>query len=432
MKITDYYVSSIADNEWKDYAMYTIQERAIPSIMDGLKPVQRFVLYSALKSASTDFKKVTAIGGIVSEYGYNHGESSAQEACSLMSNTWSNNYPILEGRGNFGSRQVQEAAATRYIFCRVHDNFRRLFKDNEVAPVHPKEEYYTPRYYLPVLPFVLMNGVKGIATGYGTDILPHSFESIKNCVKQVLDTGRCEEPEIKFPKFVGKIVFTDTEKYIEGLYELESKTKLLITEIPVKFDRVKYVQVLDKLVELDQIVGYDELRGANEFTFRVTLKRDFEMDHEGIVKMFKLRQPISQNINVIGPNDELLHYDRASDLIKDFVKFREPFIQKRIEHNIESTKRSLELANAKVEFIQKVISGALVVQGKSRKQLVQEIESYPGMCEYANELSQMSIYSMTTDEVQKLSEQAAKASKEHEFWVKTTVKKQFALDLKDL
>lgn len=115
-------LKSIIDNEALAYAMYTVENRAIPNMIDGLKPVQRFVVARALelgKGNRDKFHKLASIAGGVADLGYHHGEGSAQDAGALMANTWNNNYPILDGQGNFGSRLVQEAAASRYIFARV-------------------------------------------------------------------------------------------------------------------------------------------------------------------------------------------------------------------------------------------------------------------------------------------------------------------------
>lgn len=435
MKVEDRDLQSIVDIEAKDFAMYTIHERALPSIMDGLKPSQRFVLYSAIKNAMNEFKKVTAVGGVVSEYGYNHGENAAQEACALMSNTWSNNYPVLLGRGNFGSRYIQDAAQFRYIFCKVHDNFKRMFLDNDILPAHPKLDHQPPRFYIPSVPFVLLNGVVGIATGFSTNILPHSLESVVRCVRQVLTTGDCDEPEIQFPKFVGKIDTSTDNWFIEGLYEYQSPTKLLITEIPMRFDRVKYITVLDKLVDSDKIVSYEEIRGSNEFCFRVTLKRGNTLTHEQIVKMFCLRQGISQNINVIVPNgdkDELQTFETASDLIKMFVHIRLTFLKTRISTQLAAATKRAALTMAKVRFIESVRNGEIVLQGKTRKQLLSEIESYDHFKGFGEELVSMNIYHITDDELVKLTKLNKEANSDIRYWETTTEHKQFMKDLDEL
>ncbi|SCN45963.1 DNA topoisomerase II [Cronobacter phage Pet-CM3-4] len=130
-------LQSIIDNEAKEFAIYTVENRAIPNLIDGFKPVQRFVIARALdlsRGNKEKFHKLASVAGGVADLGYHHGEGSAQDAGALMANTWNNNYPLLDGQGNFGSRLVQKAAASRYIFCRISDNFRKVYKDTEIAP----------------------------------------------------------------------------------------------------------------------------------------------------------------------------------------------------------------------------------------------------------------------------------------------------------
>ena len=153
----DYPISKVAANEWKSFAMYTVESRAIPNMIDGLKPVQRFYLYSSLVNSKKDFKKVSAVSGIISDYGYNHGESSAAGAGQLMAATWNNNICLIEGRGSFGTRLVQEAGAARYVYSRVHDNFSKYVKDIDLSPIHEDPEHEPPAFYLPIIPMVLVN-----------------------------------------------------------------------------------------------------------------------------------------------------------------------------------------------------------------------------------------------------------------------------------
>ena len=416
--------TEILNKEALDYAKYTIASRAFPSIMDGLKPSQRFFLYSAIKTASKEFKKVAAIGGVVSDYGYNHGEVSVVDAGAKMANTWSNNHPILTGRGNFGSRMVQDAAASRYIFCKVDSNFDKLFKDNDILPVHPDASHIPPRFYLPIVPTVLLNGVDGIATGYSTAILPHSLESVVECVKQVLKDGCCDEPLVKFPEFNGKIVFGE-EQYIQGTFERVGKS-ILITEIPVRYDREKYVTILDKLEESGEVTSYDDECGENNFQFKVNIKRSLELTDDQIIKMFKLRQNISQNINVIDCDGNLKHYDKASDLIVDFVTARTRFIETRIEKRIADTLEKSLIALERVAFIKKMVDNELQLKNKTKKECISYLKEF---FKYPEILLSMNIYQMTDDEIVKLEKEAKLATKENDFWNKTTVEKQFLSDL---
>ena len=426
-------VSDIVNKECRDYSKYTIEERALPSMIDGMKPVQRYIVFSALKSATKDFKKIAAIGGVISDFGYNHGEAAALGTAALMANTWTNNYPILLGQGNFGSRIVNDCAEPRYIFAKAHDNFFDMFKDMDLLEPSVVTGSDLPKYYLPVLPIVLINGVSGIASGYSTKIRPHSVESVKRCVQQVLDTGACDEPEISFPQFIGKISTVPGEKwYIEGTYEVIGKTRLMINEIPLKFDRLKYVAVLNALIANDTILRYDEVDGDGNFCFKIDLKRDFDTSHNNIIKTFKLKQGFGQHINVIDETGTLKPYKTAASLIVDFVNFRTAILEKRIAKKIVDTKDAFEYAYVKVDFIKKVISKEITFDGKTRKQVVDIIEQYDNLKPYSSELVQMNLYHMTADEIAKLEKTAADLAKEHEYWKTTTPKKQYTKDLKDI
>lgn len=434
--------SDIMNKEARDYSMYTIEDRAIPNLIDGLKPVQRLFLYSVLRNAKNNFSKVAAVGGVVSEYGYHHAEIAAQDAGALMANTWNNNFPIILGRGNFGSRIVPEASAARYIYCTIHENFNKTFLDIEQAPKHWDPEHFPPRYYLPVIPTVLLNGVSGIAVAYATDILPHDPVSVTECVKQYIETGDCEEPKLKFPEFNGKIIKeTDNKFILEGTYEYDPKrkTKLIITEIPPKYDRTKYVAVLDALVDSNKIVSYTT-DCRNGFRFEVTLKRDNTtdmMNHDDVMKMFKLNQSVSQNITVIGPNRDQKNtdvriYDTAKQVIKDFVDYRLTHYPVRIKNKIAELNEKHRYASAKIIFIEKVISDEINPRGKTRKQTLTEIEKFDELKEFSEKLIGMNIYHITSDEVAKLKKDLQVIEKELKHWKKTTPKAEYLRDLENI
>lgn len=434
-------LSSVINNEAREYALYTVENRAIPNVIDGFKPVQRFFMHSALQMCKNNkWQKVAAVGGRVSEYGYHHGEAAAAEAGQLVANTWNNNIQVLEGDGNFGSRLVQEAAAPRYTFCRPSTEFFNIFKDFDCCPAHKDLEHIPPRFYLPVIPMVLANGVKGIATGYATHIFPHSKESLVECTRLALTGKLDKDPEVKYPEFTGTISKgEDGQILIKGSYELTGKTKLTINEVPVKFDRESYIKVLDDAETQGKIVNYTDRCGEDGFCFEVTLKRDYflgESEHERhskIVKDFKLIQKASQNITVIDENGNLKVFECTKDLVNHFVKVRLGYVQNRIEYMIKQTSEKKDLAEAKANFITEVLAGNIVAgRGVSKKQLLNQIEAYLAFAPYSTQLINMNIYHMTDDEVVKLEKEAEKAKKENDYWCKTTPQKEFLKDLKQM
>lgn len=432
-------LSSIIDNEALAYALYTLEERAVPNMVDGFKPVHRFIINRGLGMARGNkdkFHKMASLAGGVADLGYHHGEVNAQEAGALMANNWNNNVPFMDGQGNFGSRLVRDAAQARYIFARVSDNFRDLYKDTEYAPTHDDLEHVPPKFYLPIIPTVLLNGIKGIATGYATDILPHSLASLKECTIAALNGTLDKEPEVSYPQFRGKIVNTEPGKYeLQGTYEMVSRTVMRITEIPYKYDRASYIEILDKL-EDQGFITYDDECGKNGFAFKIKFRKDYilseddEERHNKIMKDFKLTESRTQNLTVIGADGKLKEYEKASDLVRDFVEVRKGYIQLRIENKIKETQDAFQLALAKAQFIKAVIDEKIIIQKKTRAQLTEEIKQYSAsFAPYADALVSMNIYHITSDEARKLAEKAKEMKEENDYWRKTTVTIEYTKDL---
>lgn len=443
MNINERDLTDIINNEAKAYAIYTVENRAIPNMIDGFKPVQRFMIYRAIQMAKGDkdkFHKLASVAGGVADAGYHHGEGSAQEAGALMANDWNNNYPFLDGEGNFGSRLVQKAAASRYIFCRISDNFRKVYKDLEICPEHEDKEHAPPKYYLPVIPAVLLNGVRGIATGYATSILPHSFASIVECTKLALAGKLDKEPEVAFPQFRGRVVCTEPGKYeLHGTYKFTSKTQMYISEIPYQWDREKYVEKVLNPLEDSGLITYDDDCSKDGFGFKIKFRKEYsfpddpEALDEKIKRDFKLIERVSQNIVVIDENGKLNDkFEKASELIKHFVEVRKTFIDKRIAYMIDKCESTFRLALAKAVFIKAVNDGEIIIKGKSKSQLKDELSENPRLVGHEDALVSMNIYHMTDDEAELLKVKAKEAKAELDYWKSTTAEVEYMKDLEEL
>lgn len=433
-----YPVSSIAHNEWLAFAMYTVESRAIPNMIDGLKPVQRFYLYSSIVNAKNDFKKVSAVAGVVSDYGYNHGESAAAGAGQLMAADWSNNICLVEGRGSFGTRLVQSAAAPRYTYSKLHSNFHKYIKDLKISPVHSDPEHEPPAFYIPVIPLVLANGIKGIATGFATNILPRDPDDLIRACKEYITTGKIvKRVDIKYPHFSGQVAYDTQEQkyYCNGTFERKGKTVLLITEIPYGYDREGYVEVLDKLEEKGDIVSYDDLCDKQGFRFEIKLKQQISAlwDNDRIVKEFKLSKPLSENMTVIDYNGRLREYNDERDLIADFCNFRTTVLQKRIDLRLSEQREEARWLKVKMQFIEAVLDDVIVFKSRSKadveKQILASTEALDGDLD---RLLKISIVSLTHDMVKDLAKQIKETEKTIKYWLSTTPKQQFAGDLDDI
>lgn len=422
-------LSRLVATAWKQYSIYSLEERALPSLVDGMKPSQRFILFSALKVAKDKFAKVAEIAGSVSSYGYHHGETSAQQAATYMGAPWQNNNPLLEADGNFGSRLVKEAAAARYIFAKVHKNYHDIFTDTDICPVHDDEDIKTPKFYLPIIPFVLLNGVSGIATGYRTNILPYDAKEVTKLCMAYLGGKNIDDKVLtpKFPQFRGKVEKTDVRSYdLVGTYELVGKTKLTITEVPYQYDREEYVEILDGLEEAGVIVSYQDQCDVNGFKFGVTLSRNFAGDIE---KVFKLRKSITENLNVITEDGKLREYEGPIKLIKDFVDLRLNFVRERIDIEMSTLKEDMSLLKSKIKFIELVLKNKIVFKEKSKKQLTDELVGlkFPSM--HIDSVLSMNFYHLTTEEIEKLSNKYLDLNDRLEYLKGTTAEVEYGIDL---
>lgn len=434
--MSDYTLSQIADNEMREFAMYTIANRAIPNMIDGLKPVQRFYLYSSLVNTPKDYKKVSAVSGVVSDYGYNHGEGSAAGAGQLMAATWNNNICLVEGRGSFGTRQIQEAGAARYVYTRVHSNFNKYIKDIDLAPEHYDPEHVPPQFYIPVIPLVLANGTKGIATGFATNILPRNEKDLIKACKEYLSKGKISKRlVVSFPDFKGTTQYDDlSDRFIcQGVFERPSKTQIVITEIPYGYDREAYVKILDKLEEDDQIVSYEDQCSNDGFRFDVKLKiavANKLTNDDKVIKMFKLEKTFAENLTVIDPDFKLREYKDERELIKDFCDFRLGILQKRIDKSIESKTEEARWLAVKAEFIQAVLEDKIVFKGKNKadvsKQILAETKAIESDCD---RLLRLNLLTLTMEQIKDLMEQIKKSKEELVYWQSTTPTDQFMDDL---
>lgn len=432
----EYPISKVAKNEWLSFAMYTVEARAIPNMIDGLKPVQRFYLYSSLLNSKTEFKKVSAVAGIISDYGYNHGEGSAAGAGQLMAATWNNNICLVEGRGSFGTRLVQEAGAPRYVYTRVHKNFEKYIKDIDLAPAHDDPEHEPPAFYIPVIPLVLANGTKGIATGFATNILPRSSKALSDACKEYLQKGTiAKRIPVTFPEFDGTVSFNEVENrfVVFGKFEKKSKTVILITEVPYGFDRESYVSVLDDLEEKGDIVSYEDQCDKTGFRFEVKLKQNTSSnwDDDKIISKFKLSKPLTENLTVIGFDGKLREYTDERVLVKDFCDYRLSILQKRIDIRTQEENELARWLKVKMQFIQSVLNNKIEFKNKKKDDVAKQIYS---TTEALNDndidrLLRINILSLTDEMVKQLEQEINECKSRLEYWMSTTPKEQFVDDL---
>ena len=427
-------ISELIDGKYKDYSKYVLYSRAIPHMIDGLKPSQRKILFTALKTAKNSRIKTASLSGnTISSANYHHGDASLNEAITKMVQVHSNNIPLLVGEGSFGSRLVPDAAAPRYTFVKMSANYDKYFADTMVADNSADPEDPEPEFYLPIIPWVLVNGIKGIAVGFATEIQPRNPKEISKLCQTYLQRKNIDKEKLLpyYPEFSGKVYEENDEIYCEGNFTLTGQTKLEITEVPVGFNRETYVQILDKLEDTGKIVSYTDKCDKTGFKFDVTLKRAKKLTDHQIVSLFKLRKKINENITVITEKGNLKVYDSPINIIKDFCDYRILKYDERYKYLISEGTETLKVIQAKIKFIEMVINGTLDFKNKNRQAIIKDLTNTfePSIIDL---LIKMPIYSLCQDEKDKLVVDGTDLYKQIEEWKVTDTTKEFIKELKRL
>lgn len=422
-------VSSIIDEEYKDYAMYVIESRALPSYIDGFKPTTKKLLYAMLNHFKGKKHKVVEIGGSLSSVAnYHHGETSAMGAVVTMTADWNNNVPIFKGYGNFGSRLIQEASAPRYIFAELNNEFYKYFSDFDVMTKNKDMDNPEPQQYLANIPFVLVNGVEGIAVGFACKFLPHDVKDIaKACLNVVNGDENKQELIPSFPHFKGTVIKVDETQYItKGIVERTKPNKFLITEVPIGYDRNEYFTLLDDLMTSGKIQNFKDCCDENGFRFEITVEKD-KADSIDPYSLFKLEKSITENYTAIDENGNLIIFKDKDEIVRRFVDFRIGKIQEQLNFDIDKINREIAFLESKEKFISLVVNAEINIKNMTKDVLVSYCEQNVMVngCENINGIITMPIYDMTSDKVQILKKEIEKKKKEVNKLQKTNPKDIF-------
>lgn len=364
-------IGNIIDNEYLEYSMYTLENRAIPSAIDGAKPVHRKILYAMLNIHRGKKTKNSDLGSI-SSLNYHHGEISAIKAVETLTAPYSNNVPLFQGHGNFGSRLIQEAASPRYIFSSLNEKFYDYFGDFEVCPPHKDTDNPEPQTYLPYIPWVLVNGIEGIAVGFATKFLPHDPKHLaKACISYL---GGKPIPELipTFPHFSGTVVADTTDgavgKYIvSGTINRVKRNTWQITEVPYGHDRESIFNILTKMEEDNKLSDFED--ECDKSGFKFTIKLNGEQDDtcaSNPLKYFKLEKSVTENYTTLDENGKLKLFDNKSEIIKYFCDYRLTKVAEKLEYDKKKLSDEIDWLNVKYSFIQDVANNKIILKEKKK------------------------------------------------------------------
>lgn len=409
MKITDFF-----NTEYVDQASYD-NLRKIASLVDGQKNAGRKILYTILEKNITSKMKVSQLDSKVAEFAeYLHGSMSGVIVGLAQDYVGTNNLPILQKKGNFGTRFKPAASAPRYIYTYGSDTFFKVLnKEDNAVLVRQQFEGndIEPMFYVPILPILLINGSEGVSSGFAQKILPRDPEKMKKYISHKLAGTRLPRDTFTpfYKGFNGTITQGETPNQwlIKGSIERKGVNKVTITEIPIGYNLKGYLNVLDKLEEDKVIQSYKDKSMNDKFLFEVTIpsKSLKAWDDETVLDKLKLIKTVSENYTVINENNKIQVFDSPQEIFDAYINVKLQFLQKRKEHIIEKLNTEITFDHCKYLFIKMIVDDELIINKRKKVDIVKDLEKNDSILKKDDSydyLLNMNIISLTEERMKKL------------------------------
>lgn len=422
-------ITEFINDEYKSYSKYVLYNRAIGSVADGFKAVQRKIFY-LIKDQKDFIKTASLAGNLISKAGYNHGDSSAGSAASLMAQSFvgSNNIPLLDSKGSFGNRFINEPSATRYTYVRSAKVLPYLYKDFDLCPKNPDPENPEPLYFLPIVPTILLNGVKGIAVGFASDIPSFNIYDLIDVSIGILTEAPRKKIYPFYRGYKGSLIEDEDGNLVQmGVFKKLTESKIHISEIPVCYDREKYISHLNTLIDKNLITSFTD-NSKDEWNIIVSLPRKSKVWDEPI-KYLKLYNNINYNLTCIDENENLKIFKTPNEIIEYFVDFRVKYFEKR---RLKRIKEYTDLINFNMDKI-KFIKAAMEYDFKNKtKDKIWKDFVVNFIPENLERFLKMSISTINKDTIEELKEKIKGYLEQKKYYEKITKEELYIKDLEEL
>lgn len=367
--------------------------RSIPSLVDGFKPGQRKVLYTALRrNLKKDIKVVELAGSVSGLTAYSYGEASMQQTIVALAQTFvgSNNINCLEPSGNFGSRLQggSDAASARYIYTRLSPFARRIFHQaDEPLLTYNTDDGRTiePETYVPVLPMILINGADGIGTGWSTSIPNYNPEEIiENLKRRMAGTSKEDMLPMKpwFRGWTGEVEDIGAGRFkFGGAIRQTGENEVEITELPVRLWTQDFKDRLEDIIKAEKtpsfIKDYTEYNTPEKVHFIIKMEEKYmkiALD-KGLDEQFKLSKTMATtNLVAFDGQGRIHRYETPLDMMEEFYHIRLDFYHKRKTYLLGEMQKDLDKLTNQARFIKMIIDNKLVVSKKKKAVLIAELK----------------------------------------------------------
>lgn len=441
--ITEKTITDFLSNEYKDFAMYSIEGRAIPSVIDGFKPVQRKIVHVSSQIWKTGGEKTLKVfqlaGKVASDAFYHHGNASLESAIITMAQRFKNTAPLLEEDGQYGSLRSPQPGAARYIGTKLNENFRYLYKDFALLEYKEEEgEKIEPNFFLPIVPTVLLNGSSGIAVGFASNVLNRDIKSVIDACMKALDGKKIPILKPHLSEFNGEFL-QDPENHkrwiMKGKAVKVNTSTVRVTELPPSMTYEKYELILDKLVDNKDIVSYeDNCKDNIDYVIKFQRSTLDKLDDAQLSKMFKLEEASTEMFITLDEVGKLKIFETSEEVINYFVQFRLKYYDIRKSVELDRMNKEVKVLSNKGRFIKFILDNKIKINNVAKKELVEQIvlnnlEMIDDSYDY---LLKMPIYSLTKELFEKMKEDFVKKKEDIKAFTLIEPKSMYIDDLNEL
>ena len=441
-RIQDYALEEIMGDRFGKYAKEIIQDRAIPDVRDGLKPVQRRILYAMYKAGNTHekgyIKCAATVGDVLGKF-HPHGDSSVYDAMVRMSQWWKQNEILIDIHGNNGSMDGDSAAAYRYTEARLAKISSELLKDLEKDTVAwaPKfdDRFLEPTVLPAKFPNLLVNGTNGISAGYATNIPPHNLGEVIDATIKRIDSPNCRLDTIldivKGPDFPtggivegkkgiidafttgrGKVIVKSKCEFVKE----KGKVQIIVTEIPFEVNKANLVSKIDAIRIDKKIEGISEVRDETDrdgLRIAIDLKSNAnkEMILNYLLKNTELQVSYSYNmVAIVNRRPETLG---IIPMLDAYIAHQKEVIKRRSEFDLKAYEKRLHIVDGFLKMISILDKVIKVIRSSKNKSDAKDnlVKEFSFTVEQAEAIVTLQLYRLTNTDVVALEEEKEKLEK---------------------
>ncbi len=433
-KIHDYSLEDIMGERFSRYAKAIIQDRALPDVRDGLKPVQRRILYIMYDSHNTYDKayrkSARAVGDVMGKL-HPHGDSSIYEAMVRMSQWWKQNETYIDMHGNNGSIDGDSAAAMRYTEARLskisNELLKDINKDTVLMTLNYDDTLYEPTVLPAKFPNLLVNGATGISAGYATNIPPHNLGEVIDATIKRIDSPNCSFDSIldiiKGPDFptgalaCGKKGIIEAFKtgrgkiVIKSKYEIsESKGKkqILITEIPFEVNKALLVKKIDEIRIDKKVEGIIEVRDESDLenpeTIVIDLKKDTDVNLIINYLLKNTDMQVSYNYNMVAIVNHRPMVLGIIPIIDAYITHNKEVITRRTKFDLDAALAEEHIVDGLIKALSILDEVIKTIRASKNKTDAKEnlVKLYDFTIKQAEAIVMLQLYKLTNTDVTEL------------------------------